>query len=164
VADVLVELIYGKHAHSNPLVCVDVSAEAAGRKPSDFSHSIWQLVWHMSYWMDYELERIAGRPAPYPEHAARSWPDVGPARSEDWPREVQRFSELLARLAQLATLPPEERARPIAPTHDSEAQHASSLEAVLWQTLVHNSYHVGQVVQVRQAIGAWPPPAGSDTW
>jgi hypothetical protein len=35
---------------------------------------------------------------------------------------------------------------------------------VLWQTLVHNSYHLGQVVQVRQALQAWPPKTGSDTW
>jgi uncharacterized damage-inducible protein DinB len=164
VRGVLVELIYGAHAHANPLVCVDVSPEAAGQRPPGFSHSIWQLVWHMSYWMDYELKRIAGQPAPYPEHAALSWPDVRPARSEDWPCEVERFTERLGRLAQLAALPAGERARPIAPLHDSEARHASSFEAVLWQTLVHNSYHLGQVVQVRQAIGAWPPPSGSDTW
>lgn len=28
----------------------------------------------------------------------------------------------------------------------------------------HNSYHVGQVVAVRQLLGSWPPPSGGLTW
>ena len=29
---------------------------------------------------------------------------------------------------------------------------------------VHNAHHLGQVVLLRQLLGAWPPPAGSYTW
>jgi hypothetical protein len=28
----------------------------------------------------------------------------------------------------------------------------------------HNSYHVGQVVLLRQLLAAWPPPSGGLTW
>jgi uncharacterized damage-inducible protein DinB len=28
----------------------------------------------------------------------------------------------------------------------------------------HNSHHLGQVVLLRQILGAWPPPSGSYTW
>lgn len=28
----------------------------------------------------------------------------------------------------------------------------------------HDSYHLGQVVWMRRLLGAWPPPAGVDTW
>jgi uncharacterized damage-inducible protein DinB len=28
----------------------------------------------------------------------------------------------------------------------------------------HNSYHLGQIVLLRQELGAWPPPRGGDTW
>jgi uncharacterized damage-inducible protein DinB len=28
----------------------------------------------------------------------------------------------------------------------------------------HNSYHGGQVVFLRQMLGAWPPPSGGVTW
>jgi uncharacterized damage-inducible protein DinB len=164
MSDVLVELIYGQHAHSSPLVCVDVTADAAGRTPPGFAHSIHQLVWHMSYWMEHELARIAGRPAPYPEHAAESWPDARPESPAVWAREIERFTALLAAMVEAAKRPADERARPVAPTHESEARHASSVEAVLFQTVAHNSYHLGQVVQVRHALGAWPPAKGSDTW
>jgi hypothetical protein len=28
----------------------------------------------------------------------------------------------------------------------------------------HNGHHLGQVVLMRQMLGAWPPPSGSYTW
>ena len=164
MSNVLVELLHGKHAHADSLACVAVSADVAGKTPPGFSHSVRQLVWHMNYWMDYELKRIAGRPDPYPVHADLSWPSAEAFPAEVWQQEASRFGQLLEELAGHAKSTPEELARPIAAGHVSEAEHASSLEAVLWQTLVHNSYHLGQVVQLRQAIGAWPPSTGSDTW
>jgi hypothetical protein len=45
----------------------------------------------------------------------------------------------------------------------SQAGHASQ-EDVVWQTIVHNSHHLGQVVLLRRPIGAWPPARGGDTW
>lgn len=164
MGNALVELLYGKHAHADSRACVDVSADVAGRMPPGFLHSIRQLVWHMNYWMDYELKRIDGRPAPYPEHASLSWPTEEAIHENQWQQEVALFRQLLEKLAGHAMSSRETLARPIAPNHGSEAEHASSLEAVLWQTLVHNSYHLGQVVVLRQAIGAWPPTTGSDTW
>jgi hypothetical protein len=163
VSSVIVELLHGKHAHADGLVCVDVAAETAARRPAGLPHSIWQLVWHMNYWMDYELRRIAGLAPPYPEHAALGWPTGEPPSGEAWRGEVTRFTELLGRLETLARGSPRELDRSI-PSPDRRAGAAYPLEAVLWQTLVHNSYHLGQVVQVRQALGDWPPERGSDTW
>jgi len=71
----LIELIHGKGAHVSPLACVeDLSAELAGSNVSGFPHSVWQILKHLNYWMDYELNRIDGRAAPYPVSAAASWP------------------------------------------------------------------------------------------
>jgi uncharacterized damage-inducible protein DinB len=165
MGNVIVELLNGKHAHADSRVCVDVPSDIARQMPAGFAHSIRQLVCHMNYWMEYELKRIAGRPDPYPEHAEQSWPLASETfDANQWQQEVVRFGELLDELTRYAEVSAEQRARPIQSNHESEAQHASSLEAVLWQTLVHNSYHLGQVVMVRQALGAWPPPTGSDTW
>jgi uncharacterized damage-inducible protein DinB len=161
---VMVELFHGKHAHTDSLACVDVPAEVARRRPEGLPHSIWQLVWHMNFWMEYEIRRLAGSPIPYPERAALGWPAELAPDDGAWRQEAERFAELLGRLAALAGGSPEELARPVPAGHPSEAQHASSVEAVLWQTLVHNSHHLGQVVLVRRALGAWPPASGSDTW
>ncbi len=57
----LTELLHGKGAHADPMACIeDLSAELAARHVEGFPHSIGQLVFHMNYWMDYELRRIRG--------------------------------------------------------------------------------------------------------
>ena len=162
----LVELFYGKGAHANPSACVeDVSFELAGRREGNSPHSIWQLVGHMNYWMDYELQRIRGDNPLYPAHAAESWPmNAAPASDDEWKKSVAHFQELLAELAALAQSAPGVLAREIQATHPDHAKHSSSLHAVLWQTLVHNSYHVGQIAMLRRSFGAWPPAGGGDSW
>jgi uncharacterized damage-inducible protein DinB len=162
----LVELLYGKYAHANPVACVeDVSFELAGQRPGNFQHSIWQLVSHLNYWMDYELKRIRGEMPAYPAHASESWPvHASPANDDEWKKAVANFEELLAQLAALAESTAEVLAREVPATHPDHTKHSSSLRAVLWQTLVHNSYHVGQITMLRRALGAWPPRSGGDTW
>ena len=162
----LVELLYGKAAHANPLACIeDVSYELAGRRVDSLPHSIFQLTSHMNYWMDYELRRIRGEKPSYPLHASESWPEHPAPPSEDkWQTTMAHFRQSLSALAALAESSPEALARQIEATHASHANNTSSLLAVLWQTLVHNSYHVGQIAMLRRALGAWPPAGGGDSW
>jgi uncharacterized damage-inducible protein DinB len=162
----LIELLYGKSAHANPLACVEeVSIELASRRSDNFPHSISQLVSHLNYWTDYELRRISGENPAYPEHAAQSWPsEAAPANEGDWQRTIARFRDLLAKVAALAESSPDVLAREVPATHPDHAKHSSTVLAVLWQTLVHNSYHIGQIAMLRQALGAWPPKGGGDTW
>ena len=164
MSQVLRELLYGKHAHADSLACVSVPADVAGQRPEWSSHSIGQLVWHLNFWMEHDLKRIAGLPSLYPERASLSWPIDASPSADTWRRERAHFGELLERLAQHADESPEQLARAVPATHSSEVEHASSVEAVLWQTVVHNSYHIGQVVALRRALRAWPPERGSDTW
>ena len=84
----LTELLRGKGAHADPIACVeDLSAELAARHIEGFPHSIGELVFHMNYWMDYELRRIRGEKPAYPEHNSESFPSVrSSADAEDWDR------------------------------------------------------------------------------
>jgi uncharacterized damage-inducible protein DinB len=162
----LMELLYGKGAHADPLACVeDMSAELAGHRVVGFPHSVWQMVSHMNYWTEYELRRIRGEAPKYPDHAAQSWPtNSAPGEEQEWKKTISDFRELLDKLAALAEASPEELTRPVEATHPDHAKHASTLRDVLWQTLVHNSYHVGQIAMLRRCLGAWPPRGGGDSW
>jgi uncharacterized damage-inducible protein DinB len=162
----LIELLYGKGAHANPVVCVeDLPLELSARRVNGFPHSTWQLVGHMNYWMDYELRRVRGEAPKYPEHSGQDWPvDAAPAGEQEWKEAVSLFGELLGRLAVLAGASSEELARDVEATDSYHITHASTVRDVLWQTLVHNSYHVGQIAMLRRALGAWPPAKGGDTW
>jgi len=162
----LIELLYGKGAHANPLACVeDLSAELAGRQAGNLPHSVWQIVWHVNFWTDYELRRIRGEKPHYPDHAAESWPQgSAPASEEDWKKESARFAELIGVQAAMAEAGSSELSREVPAMHPNQETRSSTVIAILWQTLAHNSYHVGQIVLVRSALGAWPPRAGGDSW
>lgn len=162
----LTELLHGKGSHADPVACVeDVSAELAGRTVAGFPHSIGQLVFHMNYWMDYEVRRIRSERPEYPEHSSESFPPApSPADAEDWDRQRKRFAGLLGDFAALAKSSPEEMQHQIETVHDGDTKLAGTLEAVLWQMVAHNSYHTGQIAMIRRALGAWPPRGGGDTW
>ena len=160
------ELLRGKGAHVDPIVCVeDISAETAARVVGGLPHSVGQLVFHMNYWMNYELRRIRGEQPVYPEHAEESFPvSPWPADAEAWDRLRRDFAELLKEYAAMARAPRAELDRQIESSREDDKKTAGTLEAVMWQMVAHTSYHVGQVVLVRQALGAWPPRGGGDTW
>jgi len=160
----LVELLRGKGSHADPIACVeDISAELAARPVPGFPHSISQLVFHMNYWMDYELRRIHGERPAYPEHNSASFP-AEPADTQEWDDLRKNFTRLLAQYAKLAESPAAEMQRAIETVHPGDQKVAGTLEAVLWQMVAHNSYHVGQIAMMRRMLGAWPPRGGGDTW
>jgi uncharacterized damage-inducible protein DinB len=161
----LIELLYGKGAHANPVACVeDLSAELAGRHADNVPHSVWQIVWHVNFWMDYELRRIRGEVPRYPVHAAESWPTGAPPSEVEWKKEIARFAELIGSLAAMAEGDAVELNREVPAMHPKQEARTSTVLAILWQTLAHNSYHVGQIALVRRALGAWPPSGGGDSW
>jgi uncharacterized damage-inducible protein DinB len=162
----LTELLRGKGAHADPIACVeDISAELAARQIAGFPHSIGQLVFHMNYWMRYELRRIRGEKPKYPEHNSESFPSViCPDNEYEWEQLRKELAKLLTEYAELAQSSETELRREIASVHAADKQVAGTLEGVLWQMVAHNSYHVGQIAMIRRVLGAWPPKAGGDTW
>jgi len=162
----LTELLRGKGAHADPIGCVeDVSAELAVRHAAGIPHSIGQLVFHINYWMSYELRRIRGEKPAYPEHSAESFPAPDtPRDAQEWDRLKRDFAWFLTQFAELAKSPRAELDRQVESTHAGDQKVAGTVEAVLWQMVAHNSYHLGQIALVRRALGAWPPKAGGDSW
>jgi uncharacterized damage-inducible protein DinB len=143
----------------------DISAEVAARQVAGFPHSIGQLVFHMNYWMDHELRRIRGERPEYPEHNSESFPSASVALDAlGWDQLRGRLAELLSEFSKLAESSPQELQREIESVYEGDKKVAGTLEAVLWQMVAHNSYHVGQIALIRRVLGAWPPRAGGDTW
>jgi uncharacterized damage-inducible protein DinB len=118
----------------------------------------------MNYWMDYELRRIRGLCPPYPEHNAESFLIPTVIDEQQWDGLKKNFAGMLSKFEALAKSSPEELQRQIESGHPGDAKFAGTLEAVIWQMVAHNSYHVGQIVLIRRALGSWPPVSGGDTW
>ncbi len=158
------ELVYGKGAHVDPLACLeDIAAALAIRTVTGYPHSIWQIVEHMNYWMEYELRRIAGKRPAYPEHAIESWPaHPDPAGEEQWQAARQRFGDLLGQMASLAASDTVSLEKIVTP--DKPTSQPSTVYTILQQITTHNSYHVGQIAMLRRQFDEWPPQRGGDSW
>jgi hypothetical protein len=81
----------------------------------------------------------------------------------EWQTIVVRFTALIEELAALAQSDPELLNHEVKAMHPVHNQQSFSVLAVLWQTAVHNSYHVGQIVVLRRLLNLWTEQAG-DTW
>ena len=126
----------------------------AGVRPAGAPHSVYEMLNHMRYWQEWVVKWLDGRTPPVPKHASGSWPGrVGPASRAEWNEAVRRFRETLDGL--------EAGARGADLT--ARTRRRSRLE-MLHLIASHNSYHAGQVVLLRQLVGAWPPPGGGLTW
>ncbi len=158
------ELFRGKRAHVDPVACVEgLTLKLAIQHLAGFPHSIWQLVFHMNYWMGYELKRIRGERPAYPTHADGSWPAAPvPANETEWQQATADFRTLVEDLSALAEGRDLDRAVDV--MQPSQEQRAYSVRDVLWQTMVHNSYHIGQIAMLRRMLGVWPPRGGGDNW
>ena len=164
-------IIYGQGAHVDPLACIeDVPVQLAVRTVAGYPHSIWQIVEHMNYWMDYDLSKIAGEDRPYPTKASESWVAGQNSISAEnftdaeWKTTTRRFSSFLVRLAELAEADSTTLEKKIKNIGPAKADHDSTVHALLWQITAHNSYHTGQIAMLRRQFGAWPPERGGDTW
>lgn len=96
---------------------------------------------------------------------SESFPLASAAGDEqEWNRVRRDFAWLLAEYAKLAESSRTELDRQIETVHEGDKKVAGTLEAVLWQMVAHNSYHVGQIAMIRRALGVWPPRGGGDSW
>lgn len=136
-----------------------LAPDVAGRRVSGASHSIAEIVAHLAFWQDWFCGRCDGTAGPMPAAAAMGWPvpDAG-----GWDAVRQRFLDGLERLATIgSTGDPQRR---LDPSIEFPSIATYTVEEVVVHVSNHNAHHLGQIVLLRQLLGAWPPPAGSYTW
>ncbi len=163
----LTELLYGKGAHANP--------DRLCRRPprrSRLAHDRRLPPFHLAARQPHEL--LDGLRTPPHRRRQRnlirntppaSWlPNSAPPSDADWTQAVARFRDLIATLAELAQSGTQSLSREVQPPTSSNLRHSSTVGAILWQIVAHNSYHTGQIAMLRRCLGAWPPAAGGDTW
>jgi uncharacterized damage-inducible protein DinB len=143
----------GAHADTGNLFA-GLTWKAAGTRPEGAPHSIFQLLNHMSYWQDWAVKWLDGGNPPVPKHASGGWPGgSAPASAKEWQQAVRGFRSGLQKLGR------QSQAADLLTTRGVHTR-LGMLQAIA----SHNSYHAGQVVVLRQVLGAWPPPSGGVTW
>ena len=151
VIEHLIWLLDGGHAHIGfEQATADLPAEMRGRKPPGMPHTPWRLLEHMriAQWDILEFSRNASHVSPdFPEGY---WPtDDAPASEAAWDECISKFHDDLDAFKTLITDPAQDLIKPF-PWGDGQTLLR---EALLIAD--HNAYHLGQLIAVRQALGAW---------
>jgi hypothetical protein len=77
---------------------------------------------------------------------------------------VAHFRDLIDTLIRHAQSDSAALSREVPAAHTQQTGYSSTVRAILWQTMAHNTYHIGQIAMLRRCLGVWPPRAGGDTW
>jgi uncharacterized damage-inducible protein DinB len=153
------EFLTSPVAYMPPARAVEgLSAELAERRPERVTHSVAEIVAHLSFWQQWFHARCLGQPVPMASSASVGWPAVA---AGSWP-VVQ--ADFLKGLDAVAGLADGDITRRLSPSIEFPPLAEYTIGDVLVHVSTHNGHHLGQVIVVRQLLGAWPPPAGSWTW
>ena len=128
--------------------------ELAGARQTGHAHTAWEQLEHMrlaaedlvAYCCDEEY-RDLGWPEGY-------WPaSAAPPSQDAWSETVERLVAAIEAMARLVEDEGRDLHEPV-PTAHRPGHHTLRAALIL---LDHQGYHVGQLVALRQALGAWPP-------
>jgi hypothetical protein len=148
----LAALLKGGEAHVHFMDAIDGFPEAKrGSFVEGLPHTGWQLMEHarIAQWDILEFSRNPKHVSPgFPEGY---WPKTpGPPDDAAWEKSLQAFQHDLQEMIKLVKNPKTDLCAAI-PHGDGQT---ILREALLMAD--HNAYHLGQLVDLRRALGAWP--------
>lgn len=148
----LVYLLKGGGAHVHFTDALDDFPPAKyGTFANALPHTAWQLLEHarLAQWDILEFSRNPKHVSP--PFPAGYWPKTpAPAGEKEWEESVAAFQRDLQEMVHLVQNPKTDLFAKIS--------HGDG-QSILREALVladHNAYHLGQLVDLRRALGAWP--------
>jgi uncharacterized damage-inducible protein DinB len=149
--DHLVKLLRGGSAHLDLDQAIkDLPPELRGAKAPGLPHTVWQLLEHIRIAQWDILEFSRNRDYTTPKWPDDYWPDTAaPPDRAAWDASVEAVHRDLKAMEDLVA--------------DSKTDLYAKIpwgegQTILREALLvadHNAYHLGQIVSVRQALGAW---------
>jgi len=121
-----------------------------GERPKGMAHSVWEIVEHLRLAQEDMLDFSRN-----PKYEERTWPDEywpkspRPNDAAAWRSSLKAFHADLDAFCALMRDPANDLYEPF---------KWGSGQTLLREALViadHNAYHVGEIVAVRRALGAW---------
>jgi hypothetical protein len=147
----LKELLVGGHAHLTfDAAVADLAPKMRGAKPDGVPHTPWRLVEHMRIAQWDILQFTIDPKHVSPEFPRGYWPEAdAPPDHRAWDNTLASFRADLRAMIDLVLNPKTDLFTPF--------PHGQG-QTVLREALLvadHNAYHLGQLVTVRRALGAW---------
>jgi hypothetical protein len=148
----------GKYTHIDPLNAIQgLSAESARKIPENGHHSCWHYLYHIVFWQDLMLGALRKESVVWPKNNESSWPTEDQLKNdENWEKLVDNFEKGLKEADSLT--------KTIESQDDLPAWPKVPPFAAYLVFVQHNSFHIGELVATRQALGLWPPPEYKQTF
>lgn len=154
----------GDSAHTPPShILENLTEEQAHARVAGAPHTIYAEVWHAAFWLEVTLDWVRGVETPCPAHNSMSFPNEAQVRAEPWAELCRRFLAGADEAATIANCTDTEKTV-VCPSPPGKPARKMSVRDQLESLAVHNAYHLGRVVLLRQMLGSWPPPSGGFTW
>jgi uncharacterized damage-inducible protein DinB len=147
-----VDLLHGANAHTSFQDAVkDLPLAKAGERPPGLPHSAWELLEHIRLAQHDILKFSEGPGWKSPKWPEGYWPaSPKPQSQASWNEAVAACEADLKAFEDLL----QHRANDLYTPFSWGDGQTLLREALLIAD--HNAYHVGQLVLVRRALGAWP--------
>jgi uncharacterized damage-inducible protein DinB len=124
-----------------------VSPTDAALEPIPGAHSIWEIVLHVTAWVDIGRERMFGRMSPTPS-VEEDWPRVPTPTGAAWTEALDRLRASHRALADsVARLEPAGLGV-LLPGEGTRYTVASLLDGII----EHGAYHGGQIALLKRAL------------
>jgi hypothetical protein len=145
-------LLQGGGAHATfDQIIADIPAKLRGRKAPGLPHSLWMLLEHMRIAQRDILEFSCNPKHISPEWPEGHWPKTdAPPSPSAWNASIKRFRQDLKAMQNLVKNPKTDLFARI-PWGDGQTILREALLAA-----DHNAYHLGQMLDARRLLGAWP--------
>ncbi len=137
-------VLHGSPWHGDPIwqILDSISAGTAGARPPEGTHTIWEIVEHMTFWENVAARRLAGQRAGLVE--ALNFPAMPPVTEENWKATLEGFRvsnrQFRAALEQLDPARLDELTAAGKRTYYGEAHGL----------IEHTVYHAGQIVLLKK--------------
>jgi hypothetical protein len=126
----------------------DFPVNLAGKRIPGLGHTAWGLLWHLTVCQEDILLYALNEAHVSPPYPSGLWPEEdGPADSADWERTVRKFEGDLAAIVRMVRDPERRLDAPMRPGLDETLLQMAGL------VIDHNSYHIGQLVDLRMLLG-----------
>ena len=161
----LAQALIGDSAAAPPAHILEGIAEELAHRSMQFApHTIYEELWHITFWQQVTLDWVSGVETPFPTEPAAGFPKKSDTDLEPWNRLRQRFFDGLEKAAAAAADEQRQDQQVRCPSRPGKPVRIMTVREQLESLAAHNSYHFGRIVLLRQLCQAWPPPSGGFTW
>lgn len=134
----------------------NLTVEQALWKAEGFDHSVWEAVYHLTFWNERWLKRYRNEPLePGKIVIAETFQAQANATEADWQAALEKFYTVMDAWRDILKNITEEKLNELV----SESYGAEWVYP-LANMMIHNAYHTGQIVVIRKLQGSWDASHG----